>query len=82
MAYRRIELLPDERIELLLATIAALIANQWRGEHDAPTTPRDFMPWLQDEEDEAQEGAELAMIDVLTTVFGARRVDVSDGDSS
>lgn len=75
IAYRRVELLPDERLELLLASIAALLANQWRGENDEPATPRDFMPWLEQDDDEPPQGPNVdAMVDMLKRVFGAKEV--------
>ena len=83
IAYRRIELLPDERLEMLLASIAALLANQWRGEHDEPATPRDFMPWLEDESTEEEPQAHTAaMVEMLKRVFGAREIPSSDDPPS
>ena len=78
IAYRRVELLPDERLEMLLASIAALLANQWRGEKDEPVTPQDFMPWLdQDDEDEPQAQNVDSMVAMLKQVFGAREIPKS-----
>lgn len=70
MAYRSIELLPDERVEMLLASIAALLANQWRGEDDTPATPADFMPWLVEDDDDEKPTDMVAMIEMLNTAFG------------
>ena len=70
MAYRSIELLPDERVELLLASIAALLANQWRGEDDTPATPADFMPWLPEDDENDEPTDMVAMIEMLNTAFG------------
>lgn len=84
IAYRRVELLPDERLELLLASIAALLANQWRGEHDEAAKPRDFMPWLDelddDESDDDPQAHTAAMVDMLKRVFHAREIPNSPQD--
>lgn len=75
IAYRRIELLPDERLEMLLASIAALLANQWRGEDDEPVQPHDFMPWLEQDDEQESPGPNVGvMVDMLKRVFGAKEV--------
>lgn len=81
MAYRSIELLPDERVELLLASIASLLANQWRGENDTPATPADFMPWLPEDDEDEKPTDMVAMIEMLNTAFGGddlRNLDQDD----
>lgn len=64
-----------------MASIASLLANTWRGEDDEPVQPRDFMPWLEQEDDDEQvEPVHVdAMVDMLKRVFGAEEVDGSDG---
>lgn len=63
-------MLPDERLEFLLANIAALLANQWRGEDDTPVTPRDFLPWLPEDDGDEQSTDMVAMIEHLNALFG------------
>jgi hypothetical protein len=60
---------------MLLASIATLLANMWRGEDDEPVQPREFMPWLPEEVEDESEPADMsAMVEMLKTVFGAREV--------
>lgn len=79
-------MLPDERLEMLLASIAALLANQWRDTSSEPATVRDFMPWLNDEDDEEpaemDQAAMIARIEALNAAFGGRdlRNGAADGD--
>ena len=61
---------PTNGSRLLLASIAALLANQWRGEDDTPATPADFMPWLPEDDDDEKPTDMVAMIEHLNMVFG------------
>ena len=36
----------DSRVQHILSTIGAMIANSWRGKNHAPITPSQFAPWL------------------------------------
>lgn len=74
MALRHIELLPNERLELLLATLIAVTVNVHqdpdRGEQ---VEALDFLPWLRDDDDEPEEKSAddmVAMIEMLNTAFG------------
>lgn len=70
-AYTRVEPLWNERLEILLASIAAVLANQWRGENDEPVSPKDFMFWLPDDDDTQDEAPDMvAVIEQLNAVFG------------
>ena len=74
MALRHIELLPNERLELLLATLIAVTVNLHQDhERGEAVEPLDFLPWLRDDEDEAEEKSQddmVAMIEMLNTAFG------------
>lgn len=70
-AYTRVEPLWNERLEILLASIAAVLANQWRSENDDPVSPRDFMYWLpEDETEDAAPDDMVAVIEQLNAMFG------------
>lgn len=74
-AYRQVELLPGERLEMLVATLIALTANIHRAEHSEPLTALDFLPWLQDDDDEDDERRPedmIRMIETLNAAFGGR----------
>lgn len=73
-------MLPDERLEFLLATLATVLANVNRGEDAEPFTMINFMPWLDqdDEEPEPRSQAEMiALVESLNVAFGGS--DERDG---
>lgn len=77
-AYTRVEPLWNERLEILLATIAAVLANQWRGENDEPASPRDFMWWLPNGDIQDEPPDMVAVIEQLNAAFGGEDLrDVS-----
>lgn len=74
MAYRQVELLPGERLEVLVATLIALTANIHRGKGEQAATAMDYLPWLREAEaDEApDQAAMLRMVEQLNAAFGGR----------
>lgn len=84
-AYQSIEMLPDERLEFLLALQVSLLANIHRSEDAEPFEVDDFRPWLHDEdEDDEPEGLSqaevIALVEGLNAAFGGRdERDATDG---
>lgn len=75
VALRHIELLPNERLELLLATLIAVTINLHQDpEKGEPVEALDFLPWLRDDDDdepgEKSTDDMVAMIEMLNTAFG------------
>ena len=74
LAYRQIEPLPDERRDVLLATLAAILTNANRDPASSEAmTAKDFLPWLdeEDDRDQAQSPEEmLALVEQLNAAFG------------
>ncbi|MBK8211573.1 MAG: hypothetical protein IPK78_18110 [Rhodospirillales bacterium] len=75
-AYQSIEMLPDERIEFLLGLQATLLANIHRSEDTEPFAINDFLPWLQEDDDDEPDGLSqadvIALVENLNAVFGGR----------
>lgn len=75
-AYQSIEMLPDERVEFLLALQVSLLANIHRSEDAEPFEVNDFLPWLHDEDDDEPEGLSqaevIALVEGLNAAFGGR----------
>lgn len=74
-AYSDLEMLPNERLEFLLATLTTVLVNVNLAEDSEPAEIADFLPWLRlhdDEEEEQRMDAEamVAMIEELNTAFG------------
>lgn len=74
-AYSDLEMLPNERLEFLLATLTTVLVNVNLAEDSEPAEIADFLPWLRlnDDEDEEQRmdaEAMVAMIEELNTAFG------------
>lgn len=68
-----LELLPQERTELLLAQLLAMTANINRADGADPVDALAFLPWWQDAQP-LQEGKSpeqmLAMVEMLNAAFG------------
>lgn len=84
-ALRHLELLPNERVELLLATLIAVTINVHRDpEKGEPVEALDFLPWLQDDDDDEtdEKGTDdmVAMIEMLNTAFGGVDLREKAGD--
>lgn len=78
-AYCSIEPLPNERQEMLLANIAAVLVNAHRDQdHTSEVTPLDFMPWLDNnsygtsDDDGIDPDAMAAKIEALNIAFGGQ----------
>ena len=72
MAYDAVEGLPDRRREILLASLLAITANVHRDpERSEPATALDFLPWMQEDEDEEPEPVDMVRrIEMLNAMFG------------
>lgn len=78
-AYCSIEPLPNERQEVLLANIAAILTNVHRDrDHTSEVTPLDFMPWLDNNSYETSDDepmhpdAMVAYVEALNAAFGGQ----------
>lgn len=77
-AYCSIEPLPNERQEMLLANIAAVLVNAHRDqERSSEVTPLDFMPWLDNysygtSDDGIDPDAMAAKVEALNIAFGGQ----------
>lgn len=83
LALRQLELLPNERIEMLLATLIAITVNVHRNpDRDEPVDALDFLPWLRadDEADEKTTDDMVSMIEMLNTAFGGVDLREKAGD--
>ncbi len=80
-AYRSVELLPGERIEMLLATLCALTVNVNRAKDSEPATALDFLPWMDDDDDDDEQSPEdvIRMIEQLNAAFGGADLRGSGG---
>lgn len=76
VALRALEPLPNERLEILLATLIAVTINVHRDEDTDAVDPMQFLPWLASEgdDDPAQRrvGDMVATIEGLNAAFGGR----------
>lgn len=77
MALRSLELLPNERLELLLATLIAVTVNIHRDPDSDTVEPVQFLPWLAGDDDDdqvVQRTAEemVATIEMLNAAFGGQ----------
>lgn len=78
MALSSIELLGQERIELLLAQLLALTANVNRSKDQDPVSAFDFLPWWPEAEapatrDDAQTPEQmLALVEALNAAMGGQ----------
>lgn len=78
LALYSIEMLPQQRLELLLAQLLALTANVHRNEGDPAADPADFLPWWNLAWDPAAEMDEpgqtpaqmLALVEQLNAALG------------
>lgn len=79
-AYCSIEPLPNERQEMLLANIAAILTNVHRDrDHTSEVTPLDFLPWLDndsyetsDDDEPMHPDAMVAYVEALNAAFGGQ----------
>jgi hypothetical protein len=78
-AYCSIEPLPNERQEMLLADIAAILTNVHRDrDHTSEVTPLDFLPWLDNNSYETSDDepmhpdAMVAYVEALNAAFGGQ----------
>lgn len=76
MAYDAVEGLPDRRVEILLASLLAMTANVNRDpKKGEPASALDFLPWMQDAEDEEPERVDLTgKLRSLAAVLGGEVV--------
>jgi hypothetical protein len=71
-----LELLPQERTELLLAQLLAMTANVHRAEDAEPVEAMEFLPWWREPLPAEQQNAGktpeemLAMVEMLNAAFG------------
>lgn len=71
-----LELLPQERTELLLAQLLAMTANIHQAEDAEPVQALEFLPWWRDATEVEQQDAGktpeemLAMVEMLNAAFG------------
>jgi hypothetical protein len=71
-----LELLPQERTELLLAQLLAMTANIHQAADDEPVQALEFLPWWRDAAEAEQQDAGktpeemLAMVEMLNAAFG------------
>ena len=71
MAYDAVEGLPDRRREVLLASLLALTANINRDPKSGePATALDFLPWMQDDDEEPEPVDMVKRIETLNALFG------------
>ena len=84
VALRNLELLPNERLEILLATLIAVTINIHRDEDADAVDPMQFLPWLasEDDDDPAQQRVEdmVATIEMLNSAFGGRDLRTETAD--
>lgn len=69
-----LELLPQERTELLLAQLLAMTANVNRKEGAEPARPLDFLPWWPEAQEEEGKTPEqmLALVEALNAALGGK----------
>jgi hypothetical protein len=71
MAYDAVEWLPDRRLEMLTANLLALTANLHRGSDDRAVTALDWMPWMQQDQDDEPEPVDwVRRIEQLNAALG------------
>ena len=88
IAYNSIEPFQDERQDVLLATVAAILVNANRDpDKSSEAIPDDFLPWRDKshyETDDDEEGPDVetmaAMVEALNAAFGGRDLRPETGD--
>lgn len=87
-AYCSIEPLPNERQEMLLANIAAVLVNAHRDQaRSTEVTPLDFLPWLDnssyetDDDGPVDADTMLAYVEALNAAFGGQDLRGKDLES-
>lgn len=82
MALASMELLGQERIELLLAQLLALTTNVNRSEDDDPVSAMDFLPWWPETPASRSDGQSpeemLALVEALNQAFGGQDLRQDD----